>query len=72
MKIHTSLITLMRLAGKLGEARKTGDKQEIENAERRHNEYRDICLRDDVVMDTGFTVGALSSNFTEAMKRTEY
>lgn len=59
MKVYTSLHTLMKLAYELGQARKSGDEERIREAEKRHDEYRDLCLESDAMV-TGITVGELT------------
>jgi hypothetical protein len=48
MKTVTSWMTLMRLAKELGEARMRG--VGVEEAQKRHDEYRDLCLKADEMM----------------------
>jgi hypothetical protein len=47
MKIITSAITLLQYAKELGEAKKSGDKDRIEKAQKKHDEYKEMCLRSD-------------------------
>jgi hypothetical protein len=58
IKVVTSLGTLMKLASDLGKARQKGDLAEIEEAQRKHDEYKKICLEADE-MHTGQTYGSL-------------
>jgi len=50
IKIITSFVTLMRYARELGQAKLNGDKKLIEKVQRKHDEYRDICLKSDKMM----------------------
>lgn len=47
LKVITSFTVLMKYARELGEARKSGDKDLIEKAKMKHDEYRDLCLKSD-------------------------
>lgn len=47
VEIVTSWVTLMHYAKLLGDARRSGYQKLIEETERNHDEYRDICLRSD-------------------------
>lgn len=47
MEIVTSWETLMHYAKEVGQARLSGDKERIAEAEKRHDAYRDICLESD-------------------------
>ena len=58
MEIVTSWETLMMYAKELGQARLSGDEERIAEAERKHDEYRDICLKSDRMV-LGCTVGDL-------------
>ena len=58
MKIVTSLATLFKYAGELGEAKKSGDAARIAEAERRHEAYRQMCLKSDEII-TGYRHGDL-------------
>lgn len=58
LKTVTDLRTLMHLAKALGDARKSGDEKRIAEAQRRHDEYRDLCLSSDE-MRMGMTYGEL-------------
>jgi hypothetical protein len=52
IRLVTSFQTLMRLAHELGKARKSGDDKRIREAQRAHDEYRDLCLvSDEMVLD---------------------
>ena len=51
--------TLMRYASALGKARQNGSPEEIEEAQRKHDEYKKICLEADE-MSTGYTFGTLN------------
>jgi hypothetical protein len=44
MIVVTSFVTLMRYARELGDAEASGDAKRIEEAQRKHDDYRDICL----------------------------
>ena len=50
MEIVTSWQTLMLYAKELGRARLSGDEARITEAKRKHDEYRDLCLRSDRVI----------------------
>lgn len=50
MKLITSWATLMTLAKELGQARLSGDEERIQEAQKAHDEYRDICLRADEML----------------------
>ena len=50
MKIVTSLQTLMCYAREVGEAKKSGDPQRIAEAQRKHDEYKALCLRADEML----------------------
>lgn len=58
MKIVTSLATLFKYAGELGEAKKSGDAVRIAEAEKRHEAYRQMCLESDEMI-TGYKHGEL-------------
>ena len=58
MKIVTSLATLFKYARELGEAKKSGDAARIAEAERRHEAYRQMCLKSDEII-TGYRHGDL-------------
>lgn len=58
MKIVTSLETLFKYARELGEAKKHGDAAKIAEAEKRHEEYRKLCLESDEMI-TGYRHGDL-------------
>jgi hypothetical protein len=47
MKTITSFTTLMMYAKQLGDARKSGDVERIKQAQKEHDEYRDMCLESD-------------------------
>ena len=47
VKIITSFYTLMQYAHELGQARLSGDRERIEEAQKKHDEYRDVCLKAD-------------------------
>lgn len=59
LEIVTSWETLMIYARELGKARLSGDEQRIEEAQQKHDEYRDACLRSDRMIFP-FTIGNLS------------
>ena len=58
MKTVTSFGTLMRLASALGKAKQKGNKEEIEKAQKEHDDYKKLCLESDEMV-TGFTHGSL-------------
>lgn len=58
----TSLSTLMQLAKKLGEARKSANQAEIDKAQAEHDAYAELCLRADK-MTTGVTRGFIDDGF---------
>ena len=58
IKTITSLDTLMDLAGKVGKAKQSGNKEELEQAQKEHDEYKELCLKSDEML-TGFTHGEL-------------
>ncbi len=47
MRIITNFGTLMKLASELGKAKQSGDIDRINEAQRKHDEYRDLCLQSD-------------------------
>lgn len=47
MKIIANFGTLMKLASKLGKAKKKGDKEIIKKAQEEHDNYKQICLEAD-------------------------
>lgn len=60
LKTVTDIRVLMKLAKELGNARKSGDINRINEAQKAHDEYRDLCLASDE-MSTGMTFGSLYS-----------
>jgi len=54
IKVITNFGVLMRLAGALGQAKKSGKPDLIAEAQKAHDEYRDLCLKAD-----GMTVPGL-------------
>ena len=50
MKTVTFFSTLMRLARELADAERSGDKERIAEASRKHEEYRQACLRSDLMI----------------------
>jgi hypothetical protein len=49
VKVITNFGVLMQLAKALGDAKKSGDADAIAEAQREHDDYRDLCLRADEV-----------------------
>lgn len=49
-KIVTYMGTLMLYAHALGQARLHGTPEEIEKAQHKHDEYRDLCLMADEIL----------------------
>ena len=49
IKVIASFHVLMNLAGNLGRARLSGDIDKIKEAEKEHDEYRDVCLKADLM-----------------------
>ena len=47
IEIVTSWQTLIHYAKELGQARRSGDKERIDKAKKKHDEYRDMCLKSD-------------------------
>jgi len=47
MELVTSWVTLFRYARELGEARTSGDKEKIKEAEKNHDAYVEMCLKAD-------------------------
>jgi hypothetical protein len=47
LKIITSFSALMLYASELGKAKKSGDEEWIKRAQKKHDEYRDLCLQSD-------------------------
>lgn len=64
METITSWQTLMMLAKDLGDARKSGDEEKIQQARQAHDSYRDLCLRADC-MSLGVTIGNLAEVFKD-------
>lgn len=62
MKIRASWPVLMSLAKELGDARVSGDKEKIRQAQTAHDSYRDLCLRADE-MSLDMTVGEVAKIF---------
>lgn len=60
MKTVTDFGVLMRLASRLGKARQSGIKEEIEKVQQEHDAYKKLCLEADE-MTTGFTIRELYS-----------
>lgn len=60
MRVVASTGTLLRLAAELGKARKVGDPQGIQEAQKRHDDYLEVCRRADE-MSTGMTRGDLDA-----------
>ena len=58
IETRTDFGTLMRLAGAVGDAKKAGDPERLAEAQKAHDEYRDLCLESDS-MSLGMTIGAL-------------
>jgi hypothetical protein len=58
--VVTNLSVLMRLARDLGQAKKSGAQVAIDEAQARHDAYKDICLKADN-MATELTWGQLGS-----------
>ena len=52
IKIITSFETLMKYAGALGKAKKSGNIKEIKDAQKQLDDYKEICLKSDE-MSTG-------------------
>ena len=50
VKIVTYMSTLMLYAHELGQAQLNGTTHEIEKAQRKHDEYRDLCLMADEIL----------------------
>jgi len=50
IKTITSFKTLMLYAKELGKARASGDSERIEKAKKLHDEYRDMCLKSDMML----------------------
>ena len=46
-KTYVTFSALMHYACQLGQARKSGDRERIEKAQREHDEYVDLCRRSD-------------------------
>lgn len=59
-----SLSTLMQLAKKLGDARRSGNQAEIYKAQAEHDAYAELCLRADK-MNTGITRGFIDEGFND-------
>ncbi len=47
MEVVTSLQTLMLYARELGQARLSGDKERIQNAKKKHDDYAQACIASD-------------------------
>lgn len=58
VKIVTDFRVLMQLSYNIKEAKKTGNKQEIEEAQKAHDEYKELILKSEFIQ-TGHTVGSL-------------
>lgn len=50
IKVVTSFATLMKLAGKVGDAKKRGDTEALIQAEANLEDYRQLCLNADEMM----------------------
>lgn len=72
MKIITSMPELMRLAGELGRAKKSGDVEAIKIAKTKHDDYKDICLNHSVEMTLGMTFGELYADNIRKPIKDEY
>jgi hypothetical protein len=57
MKIIASWQTLMSLARELGDAKKTGNPELIAEAQKRHDAYKEVCLKADEI-HTGYPFGS--------------
>lgn len=62
IKLITSYKTLIMYAREVDEARKSGDKERLERAIARHEDYRQMCLKADE-MYTGLTNRDLSGKY---------
>jgi len=58
VKVVASFSTLMKLAKEVGDARRSGDKERLAEAERAHDAYKEICLKADE-LHTGYRYGDL-------------
>jgi hypothetical protein len=54
MKTITFFATLMQLAKEEADARSSGDPVRLAEAERKHEEYRQLCLNADEIIMGGF------------------
>ena len=59
VEIVTDFRKLMRLAGALGQAKKSGDTEAIAKAQAAHDQYKALCLKADR-MSLGMTYGQLA------------
>lgn len=59
MKVVTSYETLMILAKEVGDARKSGDRQRIDNALTEYKSYLNVCLAADRMV---ISLGGRTSN----------
>lgn len=59
LEIITDFRVLMLLAHELGKAKRTNDEELIKLAQKRHDEYKELCLKSDK-MNLGVTFGGLS------------
>lgn len=51
IRITTDFRHLMELARALGQARQSGDEQQIQLAQREHDAYKELCLKaDDMIL----------------------
>lgn len=62
MELITDIKTLMQKAHDVGQAKKHGTIEDITNAQRTLDEYKDVCLQSDK-MTLGCTFGALAEGF---------
>ena len=58
VRVIGNFSTLMQLASEIGKAKKNGTKKEIKEAQRRHDEYKSVCLESDE-MSLNLTFGDL-------------
>jgi hypothetical protein len=59
IKVVADFGTLMRFASALGKAKQNGTEAEVAEAQRKHDEYKQVCLDADE-MATGCSFGSLS------------
>jgi hypothetical protein len=68
MKTVTDFGVLMRLASRLGKAKQSGTKEDIEKAQQEHDAYKKLCLESDE-MSTGVTSQELYSGRDHSRRR---